>query len=337
MFRYFINRLVLMVLIMLIVSSVTFFIVRWLPGDPVSLWVGDHPTKDQLDVARENLGFNKPVYKQYLSFLKNICTLDLGISLRTRQPVMLELSNRFSSTFELVLFSMLIAFLIGFPMGLISALKINTLYDYFIRGIGYIGLSLPVFWLGMILQLIFFGILHWLPLQGRYAGFSFLDTQLTFNSGFLLIDSFFSGEWSLFFDGLQHIILPALTMSLGVLGVVLRTTRSAMMDTMNEPFFKTYRSYGFKHGEIIRKSAYKNTLVPVSTVIGLSFGLMLGGTFLVETIFDWPGLGQFSVLSILTSDFPAIIGVTLLYTATYVIINFLIDIFYAFVDPRIHQ
>jgi peptide/nickel transport system permease protein len=126
-------------------------------------------------------------------------------------------------------------------------------------------------------------------------------------------------------------------MSLGVLGVVLRTTRSAMMDTMNQPFFKTYRSYGLKHGEIIRKSAYKNTLVPVSTVIGLSFGLMLGGTFLVESIFDWPGLGQFSVLSILTSDFPAIIGVTLLYTATYVTINFLIDIFYALVDPRIHQ
>ena len=141
----------------------------------------------------------------------------------------------------------------------------------------------------------------------------------------------------MFFDGLKHIMLPALTMSLGVLGIILRTTRSAMMDTMNEPFFKTFVSYGFDENEIIRKSAYKNTLIPVSTVGGLSFGLMLGGTFLVESIFDWPGLGQFSVLSILTSDFPAIIGVTFLYTATYVIINFSIDVFYALIDPRIHK
>ena len=326
-----------MILIMFIVSSVVFFIIRWLPGDPVYLWVGDHPTKDQIEKARQNLGFNEPAYKQYMSFLKNVGTLDFGVSLRTRQPVIIELASRFSATFELVLFSILISLIIGFPMGLLSALKPNTLFDYFVRGFGYIGLSIPVFWLGMILQLIFFGILHWLPLQGRYAGIASSDSQLLYNSGFLLIDSFFSAEWNLFFDGLKHIMLPALTMSLGVLGIILRTTRSAMMDTMNEPFFKTFVSYGFDENEIIRKSAYKNTLIPVSTVGGLSFGLMLGGTFLVESIFDWPGLGQFSVLSILTSDFPAIIGVTFLYTATYVIINFSIDVFYALIDPRIHK
>jgi len=139
----------------------------------------------------------------------------------------------------------------------------------------------------------------------------------------------------LFYDGLSHIILPATTMTLGVFGLVLRTARSAMIETMNEPFFKTYLAYGFEPGEVVRHSAYKNTLVPVSTVAGLSFGLMLGGTFLVESIFDWPGLGQFSVLSILTNDFPAIMGVTLFYTVLYVIINFLIDIFYPIIDPRI--
>jgi len=326
-----------MALIMLIVSSVIFFIIRLLPGDPVSLWVGEHPTKDQLEIARENLGLNQPVHKQYISFLKDVGTLDLGVSLRTRQPVIVELKNRFSATFELVLISMLIAIILGFPMGLVSAFKSNTLFDYFARGFGYLGLSIPIFWLGMILQLIFFGILHWLPLHGRYAGFSSLDSQLIYNSGFLLMDSFLSGQWNLFLDGLQHMILPSLTMACGVLGVILRNTRAAMIETMEEPFFKTFISYGFNNSEVIRKTAYKNTLVPVSTVAGLSVGLMLGGTFLVESIFDWPGLGQFSVLSVLTNDFPAIIGVTLLYTATYIIINFLIDIFYGIVDPRIHK
>ena len=337
MYKYFFNRIFLMVLIMLVVSSITFFIVRWLPGDPVFLWVGDHPTKEQIESARNDFGFNEPIYKQYLSFLKKTLSLDLGVSLRTRQPVTTELLNRFSATFELVLFSMIIAILLGFPMGLISALKQKTIFDYFLRSFGYIGLSLPVFWLGMILQLIFFGILYWFPLQGRYSGVDSLDNQLIYNSGFLLIDSLLSGDWSFFMDGLKHIILPAFTMAFGVLGIILRTTRSAMIETMHTPFYRTFISYGFNDSEIIRKSAYKNTLVPISTVVGLSFGLMLGGTFLVESIFDWPGLGQFSVLSILTRDFPAIIGVTILYSSTYVIINFFIDLFYAIIDPRIRD
>tara|TARA_Y100001935_G_scaffold219690_1_gene193029 strand:+ start:1 stop:834 length:834 start_codon:yes stop_codon:yes gene_type:complete len=277
------------------------------------------------------------MYFQYISFLKNLVLFDLGVSIRTKQPVILELANRFSATFELVFFSMILAFIIGFPLGLLAALKSNTLLDTFIRGIGYIGLAIPIFWLGMMMQLIFFGTLQWFPLQGRYAGISSLDSQLIHTKGFLLFNSFLSGEWSLFFDGLWHIILPACTMALGVLGIILRTTRSAMVDSMNEPFFQTYVSYGFNNVETIRFSAYKNTLIPVSTVAGLTFGLMLGGTFLVESIFDWPGLGQFSVLSILTNDFPAVIGVTILYTITYVIVNFSIDIFYGFIDPRIKK
>ena len=335
--KYFINKLVQIGLIVFIVSSITFFIVRLFPGDPVHLWVGDHPTKEQIETARKDLGLNEPMYIQYISFLQNVITLDLGVSIRTKQPVISELASRFSATFELVFFSMILAFIIGFPLGLLSALKTNTLIDYFIRGVGYIGLSIPVFWLGMILQILFFGMLQWLPLHGRYTGFTSLDSKLIYNTGFLLFDSFFSREWGLFFDGLKHIILPALTMAFGVLGIVLRTTRSAMVDTMNEPFFRTYISYGFNNNEIIRSSAYKNTLIPVSTIMGLTFGLMLGGTFLVESIFDWPGLGQFSVLSILSSDFPAIIGITILYTGTYVVINFFIDVFYVFVDPRIQK
>ena len=326
-----------MALIMIIVSSITFFIVRWLPGDPVFLWVGDHPTKEQIDQARSDLGLNQPLHKQYLSFLKKTVSLDLGVSLRTKQPVSKELASRFSATFELVSFSMLIAILLGFPMGLISALKQKTFMDYAFRGFGYLGLSIPVFWLGMVLQLIFFGALYWLPLQGRFSGVGSLDSPLLYNSGFLLMDSFLSANWVFFVDVLRHIALPAFTMAFGVLGIVFRTVRSSMIDTMNAPFFNTFKSFGFSNNEVVKKSAYKNTLVPTSTVVGLSFGLMLGGTFLVESIFDWPGLGQFSVLSILTRDFPSIIGVTLLYSLVYVVINFIVDLFYGIIDPRIHD
>lgn len=321
-----------MLVIMATVSTIAFFISYSLPGDPVSLWVGDHPTKEQLETAKKNLGFDRPIHEQYVSFLASVVTLDLGVSLRTRQPVLDEISHRFSATFELVFISMFVALLLGFTIGLYSAVRSNTVYDKFARGVGYIGLSFPLFWLGMILQLVFFGFLKWFPLQGRHSGFDVVDINYT---GLLLFDSFFSGQFDLFFDGLSHIFLPALTMAFGVFGLIFRTTRSAALEVIEEPFFKTYLAYGFEQKKVVQCSAYKNTLIPVTTVSGLSFGLMLGGTFLVESIFDWPGLGQFSVLSILTNDFPAIMGVTLFYTTTYIFINLLIDILYPLIDPRI--
>ena len=164
MYKYLLNKLTQMVLIVFIVSSITFFVVRLFPGDPVHLWVGGHPTEEQIERATKELGLNKPMYIQYISFLKNLVLFDLGVSIRTKQPVTLELANRFSATFELVFFSMILAFIIGFPLGLLAALKSNTLLDTFIRGIGYIGLAIPIFWLGMMMQLLFFGTLQWLSL-----------------------------------------------------------------------------------------------------------------------------------------------------------------------------
>ena len=337
MIKYFGKRLSSMILVMVTVSTITFFISHSLPGDPVALWVGDHPTKEQLEMAKKNLGLDRPIHEQYVSFLRNVFTLDFGVSLRTRQPVLTELKHRFGATLELVSVSMVVALLFGFFFGLSIATWPNTRYDRTVRGVGYLGLSFPIFWLGMILQLVFFGVLKWFPLQGRHSGFGMVDGDLSLDSGLFLFDTLYSGQWGLFYDGLSHIILPATTMTLGVFGLILRTSRSAMIETMNEPFFKTYLAYGFESNEVVKHSAYKNTLVPVSTITGLSFGLMLGGTFLVESIFDWPGLGQFSVLSILTNDFPAIMGVTLFYTAIYVVINFLMDLFYPIIDPRIRN
>ena len=263
--------------------------------------------------------------------------LDLGISLRTRQPVLEEVRKRFFATFELVFVSMFFAVSFGFLLGLFSATKQKSGYDKLIRGIGYIGLSFPLFWLGMILQLIFFGSLKWFPLHGRSSGFGGVDLDSFARTGILLLDSLLVGNVGLFANALMHIVLPALTMAFGVFGLVLRTTRSSIIEATKEPFFKTYLAYGVSRKKTIWFSAYKNTLIPVTTVSGLSFGLLLGGTFLVESIFDWPGLGQFSVMSILSNDFPAIMGVTLLYTTTYVLINFLIDLLYPLIDPRIRK
>lgn len=337
MIIFIVKRIFSTVFVLFMVSTITFFISHALPGDPISLWVGDHPSKEQLEIAEKEFGFDRPIYEQYLSFLGNISTLDLGLSLRTRQPVLSELKFRFFATLELVSLSMIIALLFGLYFGFSTSLRTNTNYDKAIRGVGYLGLSFPIFWLGMILQLIFFGLLKWFPLQGRYSGLGLYENNLSIGGGLFLINTFLSGDWVLFFDGVRHIFLPSLTLSLGVFGLVFRTTRSSMMDTMSQPFFKTFLAYGFESREVVWQSAYKNTLVPVSTVSGLSFGLMLGGTFLVESIFDWPGLGQFSVLSILTNDFPAIMGVTLLYALVYTIINFLIDILYPFFDPRMRN
>jgi peptide/nickel transport system permease protein len=324
----------MMVGVIFVVVTITFFIAHWLPGDPTALWVGSHPTEEQLEAARKTLGLEKSLAKQYIHYISNIFQGDLGTSLRTKQPITTELSSRFSATFELVSVSMLLSVLIAFPFGLIAALKNNTRIDLFIRGLGYIGLAIPVFWLGMILQIVFFAWLGWFPLQGRFLTDIYTNNDLIINSGFILFDTFVSGEWSLFVKAVHYISLPVITMSVAVVGIVIRISKSSLVDTMKEPFFTTFLSFGFSPKEVVMSSAYKNTLIPVSTIVGLSYGMMLGGTFLIESIFDWPGLGQFGVLSILTGDFPAIVGLTLVYSISYVLINFLIDMLYLIIDPR---
>ena len=324
----------MMVGVIFVVVTITFFIAHWLPGDPTALWVGSHPTEEQLEAARKTLGLEKSLAKQYIHYISNIFQGDLGTSLRTKQPITTELSSRFSATFELVSVSMLLSVLIAFPFGLIAALKNNTRIDLFIRGLGYIGLAIPVFWLGMILQIVFFAWLGWFPLQGRFLTDIYTNNDLIINSGFILFDTFVSGEWSLFVNAVHYISLPVITMSVAVVGIIIRISKSSLVDTMKEPFFTTFLSFGFSPKEVVMSSAYKNTLIPVSTIVGLSYGMMLGGTFLIESIFDWPGLGQFGVLSILTGDFPAIVGLTLVYSISYVLINFLIDMLYLIIDPR---
>ena len=334
MIKYFLQRLLMMAGVIFVVATITFFIAHWLPGDPTALWVGSHPTEEQLEVARKDLNLDKSLGTQYINYITNILQGDLGVSLRTKQPITTELSSRFFATFELVSVSMFFSVLIAFPLGLIAALKNNTTVDILIRGLGYVGLAIPVFWLGMILQIVFFAWIGWFPLQGRFSTDIYMNADLIIHTGFILFDTLISGEWTLFINALHYIFLPAITMSVAVMGIIIRISKSSLADTMKEPFFTTLLSFGFTPQQAVVGSAYKNTLVPVSTIVGLSYGMMLGGTFLIESIFDWPGLGQFGVLSILTGDFPAIVGLTLIYSISYVLINFLIDMLYLIIDPR---
>ena len=323
-----------MIIVIVAVITITFFIAHWLPGDPTALWVGAHPTENQLETARKTLGLDQSLGKQYIRYISNILHGDLGVSLRTKQPITTELSSRFPATLELVSISMFLSVLIAFPLGLFAALKNNNNIDLIIRGLGYLGLAIPVFWLGMILQILFFSFLGWLPLQGRYTADIYMNADLFTRTGFILFDTLISGEWPAFVDAVHHIFLPVITMSVAVLGLIIRISKSSLMDIIKEPFFTTFLSFGFSPTEVVKQTAYKNTLVPVSTIVGLSYGMMLGGTFLIESIFDWPGLGHFGVLSILTGDFPAVVGLTLVYSISYVLINFLIDIFYLVIDSR---
>ncbi len=238
-----------------VVVTITFFIAHWLPGDPTALWVGSRPTEEQLEVARKTLGLEKSLAKQYIHYISNIFQGDLGTSLRTKQPITTELSSRFSATFELVSVSILLSVLIAFPFGLIAALKNNTRIDLFIRGLGYIGLAIPVFWLGMILQIVFFAWLGWFPLQGRFLTDIYTNNDLIINSGFILFDTFVSGEWSLFVKAVHYISLPVITMSVAVVGIVIRISKSSLVDTMKEPFFTTFLSFGFSPKEVVISSA----------------------------------------------------------------------------------
>ncbi len=332
--KYILKRTLFSIIILTVIIIITFFISRVLPGDPVLLWVGDHPTQEQITSAKRELGLDKPLLHQFINFSKELLKGELGTSIRTRQPIILELKNRFFATFELVTVSIILSILIGYPLGLYAGLTKGQGSDKLISRFGYLGLAFPVFWLGMILQIIFFSKLNMFPLQGRISQYIEINTLA---SEMFLINSLLEQNWSIFSNALSHIILPATTLSFSVIGIIIRTSRSSLIDTALEPYFNTFKTYGFSKKEIVTKLAYKNTLIPVSTIIGLSYGLMLGGTFLVESIFDWPGLGQFCVLSILTNDFPAIIGVTLIYAISYILINLIIDLFYVFLDPRIEK
>jgi peptide/nickel transport system permease protein len=334
MIKYILKRLFNGLIVLLGVITITFFIARVIPSDPAAKWVGARATAEQKAAAVIELGLDKPLYVQYFVYLGDLLKGDLGRSLNSKQQITTELATYFPATFELVLIAFMFAVIIGIPLGIYSAKKNGKLLDHISRFFSIGAVSLPTFWVGLILQLVFYRMLGWLPLGGRISVEASIFYDIPNITGLLLLDCALTGQWSLFLDALSHIVLPAITISLYPIGLVARMTRSALLEILNEDYIVASRSYGVREGRVLWGYALKNSLGATATVVALSMGYTLVNTFLTETIFSWPGLGSYVSKSVVTLDFPAIVGISLVSAIFYVILNLLADIIIA-MDPRV--
>jgi peptide/nickel transport system permease protein len=317
--------------VLLGVSIVVFFMVRAIPGDPAQIMLGQQATQEQVQRVRESMGLDKPILVQYGLFLKNAVRGDLGDSTVTGRPVTTELLVRLPATFELTAFAMLIAVLVGVPVGVISAVKQYSLLDKTTSVLALTGISMPIFWLAMILVVILGVNLELLPFPGR------LDptTAITSITGLVLVDSLLTLNLAGFWDGLLHLIMPALALGTIPMAVVMRMTRSSMLEVMNEDYVRTARAKGVVPWRVVSKHALRNAMLPTITVIGLQVGLLMGGAILTETIFSWPGIGLYTYTSVSSRDYASIQGIVLYGALLFVLINLLVDILYAVLDPRV--
>ncbi len=335
MIKYVAHRLILMIGILFGVLTITFFLSRVLPASPVNLMLGDRPTAEQVEMAEEKMGLNKPLIVQYALYMGQIAQGNFGDSLRTHQPVLVEIRNRMGATLELTTLAIVIVILIGIPIGVLSAVKQNSWLDNIARAGAVGGVAIPGFMLAMILQIVFYGQLDVLPLQGRIDPEILLDDPFAQITGLFLIDTLLAGEWGAFKNALSHVLLPVMTLVIVTLATVTRITRNLMVEVLSEEFIRTAFAYGLPRRAIYYRYALKATLIPMLTVIGLAYGYLLGGAVVVEFVFDWPGLGGFLVLSIVQNDFPAVIGATLFLATAYLTINLIVDLLYFVVDPRL--
>jgi len=333
--EYILRRLALAVLVLFGVSVITFFVARVVPSDPAALWVGPRPTPEQLAAARLKLGLDQPLYVQYLRYLNNLFHGDLGISVKTHQPIIQDLRVYLPSTLELVLAGMFMALTIGIPLGVLSGAWRNSLLDHASRLIAVAAVSMPTFWLGLLLQLFFFGRLKLLPLGGRVSTEIALHHPVQQITGFYLVDTVITQNWAAFGDALTHIILPAFALATYAIGLSIRMTRSTMIEVLEEKYIVAARAAGLPERTILFRLALKNAVVPTLTVLGLSFVYSLTGAILVEVIFSWPGLGNYVTAAILNVDFPVIIAVTLVVTVFYVLVNLVLDLIQVALDPRV--
>jgi peptide/nickel transport system permease protein len=317
--------------VLLGVSIVVFFMVRAIPGDPAQNILGQQATQEQVQQLRTHMGLDKPVFVQYGLFLRDAITGDLGESIATGRPVTTELLVRFPATLELTAFAMLVAVLVGVPVGVISAVKQYSILDKITSVLALTGISMPIFWLAMILIVIFGVKLQLLPFPGRLSS----GVGIQAFTGLVLVDSLLSGNFAGFWDGLKHLIMPALALGTIPMAVITRMTRSSMLEVMGEDYVRTARAKGVVPWRVVFKHALRNAMLPTVTVIGLQVGLLMGGAIVTETIFSWPGIGQITYESVSRRDYAMIQGVVLYGALLFVLVNLVVDILYAVLDPRV--
>ena len=305
--------------------------VRAIPGDPAQILLGQQATNEQVQQLRAHMGLDKPVIVQYAVFLRDAVTGDLGDSIVTGRPVITELLVRFPATLELTAFAMFIAIAVGVPVGVISAVRQYSLLDKVTSVLALTGISIPIFWLAMVLILIFGVRLELLPFPGRLSS----GVSIQAFTGLVLVDSLLTGNFGAFWDGFKHLIMPALALGTIPMAVITRMTRSSMLEVMGEDYVRTARAKGVVPWRVIFKHALRNAMLPTVTVIGLQVGLLMGGAVITETIFSWPGVGQIAYESIYRRDYAMIQGVVLYAAALFVLVNLLVDVLYAVLDPRV--
>ncbi|MBI3761998.1 MAG: ABC transporter permease [Chloroflexi bacterium] len=334
---YLARRLALTILVLWGLTLATFVITHLVPGDPAALYLGPKPTQEQIEAVNRKFGFDQPLPVQYVRYMQGVMSGDLGLSLRTKRPVTSELGARFAATFELTTLGMALALAVGLPIGVASARRRGGAVDRLSQVVALSGVAMPAFFMGMLLQLLFHGRLNWLPLQGRLAKEVMAHSPVQSLTGLYLIDTLLTGNWPAFQSTAAHIVLPALTIAFTSVAVVTRMARSAMLEVLSQDYVRTAWAYGLPERLVYYKYALKPALVTVVTVVGLAYGYLLGGSFLVESIFDWPGLGQYAVLSILYNDYPGVMGVTVLYAVSFILVNLAVDLIYHALDPRLKE
>ncbi len=334
MLRFILTRIGLVIPTFVGITLLTFAMIRLIPGDPIELLVGERGLDPQRHAElRAELGLDRPLLEQYGIYIAGVLKGDLGKSISTRQPIIDEFFTLFPATVELSVCAMLFAIIVGLPAGILAGVRRGSVFDHTVMGAALTGYSMPIFWWGLLLIILFSGILQLTPVSGRISLLFFFEPV----TGFMLIDSLLSGDKGAFKSALSHLVLPAVVLGTIPLAVIARQTRSAMLEVLSEDYVRTARAKGLPPSRVIGLHALRNALIPVVTVIGLQVGVLFSGAVLTETIFAWPGIGKWLIDSISRRDYPAVQGGILLIATTVILVNLFVDLIYGLINPRIRH
>ncbi len=332
MVSFIVRRIAGLFFVLIGVSLLTFFLAQLVPVDPAAAALGSNAREEQIEAYRLKLGLDQPAPVQYLQYMSRLVQGDLGLSIRTRRPVVDDLRDYLPATIELSLAAITVAILVGIPLGILASLRRNSWIDAGARVFALVGGSMPIFYLGLLALGVFYRQLRWVPAPGRLDATMQPPTQIT---GLFTVDALLTGNWPVFWNASAHLVLPALVLGYFSTAVLLRMTRSSMLEMLGQDYVRTARAKGLSERVVIVRHVFKNAFPPVLTMIGITFGSLLSGAVLTETIFNWPGLGRYATTSVTTLDYPAVMGVTLVAAFIYPLVNTLVDIGYSAIDPRI--
>jgi peptide/nickel transport system permease protein len=331
--RYVVTRILLTIPMLLILLTIIFVVIRVMPGDPVSAMLGGHAPEKVIEAKKAELGLNKPMLRQYLDYLGQIARLDLGNSMIFKQRVSASITDKLPATIELTFFGMLITILVGVPLGAYAADKRRSTRDYAARLYSIVIYCIPVYWMGLMLQLIFGIWLDMFPIAGRTGPRVFASTfEVT---GFYLIDTLLTSDWKAFWDVAHHLVLPSVTLGLMLSGIFVRLTRANMLDVLQSDYILAAEARGIKHFRVVYKHGLLNAFIPILTMMGLQVALLMAGAILTESTFSWPGMGRLLLERIYMRDYPTIQGVIIVFALIVAVVSLVVDILYALIDPRV--